>query len=141
MNYTFLHSKRRLSESASLNVIRQLLLFSVAKTDKLPLLYSIILRSRIMIYKSAFERLKGVKRITTFGGCADLNLHRCNTFLILYLILFQNAFSQLTIFITNINPYIIPAIFLRHLQSSTRPRKRVQNSITFIAPAEYMVFC
>ena len=60
--YTFLHFKRRLFETASFNVKRQLLLFSVAKTDKLPLLYSIILRSRIMIYKSAFERLKGVKR-------------------------------------------------------------------------------
>ena len=59
--YTFLHFKRRLFESASFNVKRQLLLFSVAKTDKLPLLYSIILRSRIMIYKSAFQRLKGVK--------------------------------------------------------------------------------
>ena len=60
--YTFLHSKRRLRESASLNVIRQLLLLSVAKTDKLPLLYSIILLRRIMIYKSAFERLKGVNQ-------------------------------------------------------------------------------
>jgi hypothetical protein len=24
-----------------------------------------------------FEMRNGVKRVTTFGGCADLNLHRC----------------------------------------------------------------
>jgi len=49
----------------SFNVKRQLLLLSVAKTDKLPLLYSVILLRRIMIYKSAFQMLKGVITILT----------------------------------------------------------------------------
>ena len=35
-------------------------IFSQFITNKLPLLYSIILRSSIMIYKSAFQRLKDV---------------------------------------------------------------------------------